>query len=52
LDLISDNINIQLLNIDDVLYIENFGAYTYAASSSFNGFESSKIFYDMDGREL
>jgi ornithine decarboxylase len=52
LDLISDNIDIPLLNIDDVLYIENFGAYTYAASSSFNGFESSKIFYDIDGREL
>lgn len=52
IDLILNDVNIPVLNMNDILYIENFGAYTYVASSSFNGFESSKKFYDTNGSEL
>lgn len=33
------------LNIGDWCYVENFGAYTKAASSNFNGFENPKSYY-------
>lgn len=37
IDLISDNIMLPELEIGEYVYVENFGAYTIAASSEFNG---------------
>jgi ornithine decarboxylase len=39
LDCIYKEIQYQELNIGDWLYVRNFGSYTIAPSSSFNGFE-------------
>ena len=41
IDLISENIMLPELAIGEWVYVENFGAYTVAASSSFNGFKTS-----------
>jgi ornithine decarboxylase len=40
-DLIEENILLPDLNVGDELYIENFGAYTNASASSFNGYAIS-----------
>jgi ornithine decarboxylase len=40
-DLISENVMLPELAIGEWVYVENFGAYTVAASSSFNGFKTS-----------
>ncbi len=45
IDLIADNIKFHELNIGDYIYIPNFGAYTYSASSSFNGFKTKSFKY-------
>ena len=41
IDLIADNIMLPELAIGEWVYVENFGAYTIAASSNFNGFKTS-----------
>jgi diaminopimelate decarboxylase len=41
IDLISDNVLLPELAIGEWMYVEGFGAYTIAASSSFNGFKTS-----------
>jgi ornithine decarboxylase len=41
IDLISDNVSLPELAIGEWMYVEGFGAYTIAASSSFNGFKTS-----------
>ena len=38
-DLINENILLPELNVGDIVYIENFGAYTTASASSFNGYK-------------
>jgi len=40
-DLIDENILLPDLNVGDIVYIENFGAYTTASASSFNGYKVS-----------
>jgi ornithine decarboxylase len=47
IDLISENIMLPELAIGEWIYVENFGAYTVAASSGFNGFRTtvSKYIY-------
>ena len=41
IDLISENIMLPELAIGEWIYVENFGAYTVAASSGFNGFRTT-----------
>jgi ornithine decarboxylase len=48
MDLIYDNIMLPNLDIGDCLYVENFGAYTIAASSSFNGFLTTEFKYILN----
>ena len=45
IDLISNEIMLPELAIGEWVYVENFGAYTVAASSSFNGFKTSVCKY-------
>jgi ornithine decarboxylase len=45
IDLISENIMLPELAVGDWVYVENFGAYTSAASSGFNGFKTSVCKY-------
>jgi len=45
IDLISENIMLPELAIGEWVYVENFGAYTSAASSAFNGFKTSVCKY-------
>ena len=40
------------LNIEDYVYFDNMGAYTVAASSSFNGFQRPKSFYYVTEENL
>jgi ornithine decarboxylase len=42
-DLIEESIMLPELNVGDKLYIENFGAYTTASASPFNGYQITKI---------
>lgn len=44
-DKICENIPLELLEIGDVLYFENMGAYTIPLSTRFNGFQITKIAY-------
>lgn len=41
MDIIYDDIELPELFVGDVLYVENFGAYTLSASSKFNGFNTT-----------
>jgi ornithine decarboxylase len=41
IDLISDNVLLPELAVGEWMYVEGFGAYTIAASSSFNGFKTN-----------
>jgi len=41
IDLISENVMLPELAIGEWIYVEDFGAYTAAASSSFNGFKTN-----------
>ena len=43
--MVSRSVLLPKLQIGDWLYFENFGAYTSAAASGFNGFVPSKSFY-------
>lgn len=45
IDLISESCELPNLAIGDWVYVENFGAYTTAAASSFNGFQPTKCVY-------
>lgn len=45
IDLIVENINLPELVIGEWVYVEDFGAYTIAASSKFNGFECGNLKY-------
>jgi diaminopimelate decarboxylase len=45
MDLLADDIVLPSLAVGDWVYVENFGAYTYSASSSFNGFQSTQDFF-------
>ena len=43
LDVISMAENLPELNRDDFVYSEMIGAYTYASSTTFNGFSPAKV---------
>lgn len=45
MDKISDEVMLPELAIGEWCYIENFGAYTTAAASTFNGFQQTQIVY-------
>lgn len=45
LDVIAESIELPELTIGEWLYVENFGAYTVAASSDFNGFTKTQNVY-------
>lgn len=45
IDLISENVMLPELAIGEWVYVENFGSYTIAASSSFNGFKTTVCKY-------
>jgi ornithine decarboxylase len=45
MDLLAENVMLPNLYVGDWVYLENFGAYTYSASSSFNGFQSTQDFF-------
>jgi ornithine decarboxylase len=45
IDMISENVMLPELAIGEWVYVENFGAYTAAASSSFNGFRTNTYKY-------
>lgn len=45
LDCIGENILLPELEINDILYVENMGAYTTSCATSFNGFEPAKVKY-------
>lgn len=45
IDLISDEIMLPELAIGEWVYVENFGAYTVASSSNFNGFKTNVFKY-------
>lgn len=45
IDMISESCELPNLAIGDWVYVENFGAYTTAAASSFNGFQPTKCVY-------
>lgn len=47
IDVICDEIQLPQLEIDDYCFVPNFGAYTVAASTTFNGFPSIKSYYVM-----
>lgn len=47
IDKITDNIQLPQLEIDDYCYVPDFGAYTVAASTTFNGFPAIKSYYVM-----
>jgi ornithine decarboxylase len=45
LDKLEESIELPELNVGDVIYVENYGAYTTASASSFNGFSVSLFGY-------
>jgi ornithine decarboxylase len=45
IDTIYKDILLPELNINDILYIENFGSYTISASAFFNGFKTTNFIY-------
>jgi ornithine decarboxylase len=47
IDKVSDEIYLPQLEIDDYCFVPNFGAYTVAASTTFNGFPSIISYYVM-----
>jgi ornithine decarboxylase len=44
-DIICSSVMLPELEISDLVYVEEFGAYTIASSSQFNGFSVTKFFY-------
>jgi ornithine decarboxylase len=49
LDVVCKDIMLPELEISDLVYVENFGAYTISSSSSFNGFSVKDFYYVYDG---
>lgn len=47
IDQITDNIQLPQLEIDDYCFVPDFGAYTVAAATTFNGFPCIKSYYIM-----
>jgi ornithine decarboxylase len=47
IDKITDDIQLPQLEIDDYCFVPNFGAYTAASSTTFNGFPAIKSYYVM-----
>jgi ornithine decarboxylase len=47
LDKICNNVVLPELTISDLIYCENFGSYSHASSSNFNGFSITHFFYVM-----
>jgi len=47
MDTISESIELPELAVGEWIYVENFGAYTVAAATSFNGFKTSNFKYIM-----
>ena len=45
MDLLLDNVMMPMMEVGDWTYVENFGAYTYSASSHFNGFQATPNFF-------
>ena len=45
IDIISENCKLPDLAIGEWVYVENFGAYTIAAASNFNGFQQTRCVY-------
>ena len=45
IDVISENSRLPDLAIGEWMYVENFGAYTIAAASTFNGFQQTRCVY-------
>jgi ornithine decarboxylase len=45
IDIISENCQLPDLAIGEWVYVENFGAYTIAAASTFNGFQQTRCVY-------
>lgn len=45
IDVISNDIQLPQLEIDDYCFVPDFGAYTVAASTTFNGFPNIKSYY-------
>ena len=45
MDLLLDNVMMPMMEVGDWTYVENFGAYTYSASSHFNGFQATPHFF-------
>jgi ornithine decarboxylase len=44
-DKVCENIQLELLDIGDVLYFINMGAYTIPLRTPFNGFQTTKVVY-------
>ena len=47
LDKICNSVMLPELTVSDLVYCENFGAYSHASSSNFNGFSVTSFFYVM-----
>jgi len=47
IDIVCNNMMLPELEISDLVYVEEFGAYTISSSSQFNGFYIKDIFYVM-----
>lgn len=47
-DKICEDIKLELLEIGDVIYFTNMGAYTIPLSTNFNGFSTTKIVYFLE----
>jgi len=45
IDCIAQKVQIPELQLNEWCYVDNFGAYTHAASSQFNGFEKPEVEY-------
>ena len=45
IDIIAENSSLPDLAIGEWVYVENFGAYTIAAASTFNGFQQTRCVY-------
>jgi ornithine decarboxylase len=48
IDVICKNMKLPELEVSDLVYVEEFGAYTIASSSQFNGFYVKDFFYIMN----
>lgn len=47
MDRLLENVNLPELNIGNKVIVPNFGAYTNAAATTFNGFPKSRLFYAL-----